>query len=90
MKINERTVLGKGCRICEKEYLSVFPALAVSYYANKKGLKAELGSDELIGIPLETYIPSENLVIESKSYTEEIEILKEHMCEARGVKLRNL
>ena len=34
MKINERTVLGKGCRICEKEYLSVFPALAVSYYAN--------------------------------------------------------
>ena len=90
MKINERTVLGKGCRICEKEYLSVFPALAVSYYANKKGLRAELGSDELIGIPLETYISSENLVIESKSDTEEIEILKEHMCKARGVKLIKL
>ena len=43
MKVNERTILKKGCRICEQEYLSLFPALAVSYYSNKKGLKAELG-----------------------------------------------
>ena len=57
MKINERTILNKGCRICEQEYLSLFPALAVSYYSNKKGLKAELGSDRLLGVPLETYIP---------------------------------
>ena len=49
MKINERTILNKGCRICEQEYLSLFPALAVSYYSNKKGLKAELGSDRLLG-----------------------------------------
>ena len=61
MKINERTILKKGCRICEQEYLSLFPALAVSYYSNKKGLKAELGSDRLLGVPLETYIPSEKL-----------------------------
>ena len=27
MKINERTILKKGCRICEQEYLSLFPAL---------------------------------------------------------------
>lgn len=56
MKINERTILNKGCRICEQEYLSLFPALAVSYYSNRKGLKAELGSDRLLGVPLETYI----------------------------------
>ena len=31
MKINERAILKKGCRICEQEYLSLFPALAVSY-----------------------------------------------------------
>lgn len=48
MKINERTVLGKGCRICEQEYLSLFPALAIGYYANVKGLKVELGSDRLL------------------------------------------
>ena len=40
MKINERTILNKGCRICEQEYLSLFPALAVSYYSNKKGLQS--------------------------------------------------
>ena len=39
----------------------MFPALAVSYYSNRKGLKAELGSDRLLGVPLETYIPSEKL-----------------------------
>jgi hypothetical protein len=53
--------LNKGCRICEQEYLLLFPALVVSYYSNRKGLKAELGSDRLLGVPLETYIPSEKL-----------------------------
>ena len=75
-KINERTILNKGCRICEQEYLLLFPALVVSYYSNKKGLKAELGSDRLLGVPLETYIPSEKLAIESGSADENIEIMK--------------
>ena len=55
MKINERTVLGKGCRMCEQKYMSLFPALAISYYSNLKGLKVELGSDRLFGIPLDVY-----------------------------------
>ena len=76
MKINERTILNKGCRFCEQEYLSLFPALVVSYYSNKKGSKAELGSDRLLGVPLETYIPSEKLAIESGSADENIEIMK--------------
>ena len=80
MKINERTILNKGCRICEQEYLSLFPALAVSYYSNKKGLKAELGSDRLLGVPLETYIPSEKLAIDSGSTDENIEINNSQMC----------
>ena len=80
MKINERTILNKVCRICEQEYLSLFPALAVSYYSNKKGLKAELGSDRLLGVPLETYIPSEKLAIESGSADENLEIMKAYMC----------
>ena len=36
MKINERTVLEKGCRECKQEYRSLFPALAISYYAKRK------------------------------------------------------
>ena len=90
MKINERTILNKGCRICEQEYLSLFPALAVSYYSNKKGLKAELGSDRLLGVPLETYIASEKLAIESGSADKNIEIMKAYMCKQRGIRLIKL
>ena len=84
MKINERTILNKGCRICEQEYLSLFPALAVSYYSNRKGLKAELGSERLLEVPLETYILSEKLAIESENADENIEIMKAYMCKQRG------
>ena len=70
--------------------MSLFPALAVSYYSNKKGLKAELGSDRLLGVPLETYIPSEKLAIESGSADENIEIMKAYMCKQRGIRLIKL
>ena len=73
MKINERTILGKGCRICEQEYLSVFPAFALSYYSHMKGLKIELGSDRVLGILLDTYIPSEQVAIEVNSGSEDME-----------------
>ena len=90
MKINERTVLGKGCRICEQEYLSLFPALVISYYANLKGLKVELGSDRLFGIPLDVYIPLEQIAIQVNTDSEKIDILKEHLCKQRGIKLIKL
>ena len=54
-KISERAIDGKGCRECEKEYQSVFPQLAVGYYAAKKGLKVLFHSDTALGIPLEIY-----------------------------------
>ena len=90
MKINERTVLRKGCRICEQEYLSLFPALVISYYANLKGLKIELGSDRLFGIPLDVYIPLEQVAIQVNTDSEKIDILKEHLCKQRGIKLIKL
>ena len=55
-----------------------------------KGLKAELGSDRLLGVPLETYIPSEKLAIESESADENIEIMKAYMCKQRGIRLIKL
>ena len=90
MKIVERTVLGKGCRECEQEYRSLFPALAISYYANLKGLKVELGSDKLFGIPLDVYIPLEQVAIQVNTDSEKIDILKEHLCKQRGIKLIKL
>lgn len=49
-KISDRTIIGEKCTVCEKEYRSVFPGLAVAYYANQKGLKVQLGSDKLLGM----------------------------------------
>ena len=90
MKIVERAVLGKGCRECEQEYRSLFPAFAISYYAKMKGLKIELGSDRLLGIPIDVYIPSEQVTIEVNLGSEKIETLKEHLCKQRDVKLITL
>lgn len=36
-KISDRTILEGKCTVCESEYRSVFPGLAVAYYANQKG-----------------------------------------------------
>ena len=84
-KISDRTIIGEKCTVCEKEYRSVFPGLAVAYYANQKGLKVQLGSDKLLGIPLETYIPSEKLAIEFTNGSEHMEVLKSHLCKQRNI-----
>lgn len=64
----------------------MFPAFALSYYSHMKGLKIELGSDRVLGIPLDTYIPSEQVAIEVNIGSEDMEILKEHLCQQRGIK----
>lgn len=89
-KIYERTVEEKGCPVCEQEYRSVFPQLAVSYYAGKKGLQVRLNTDTEIGLPLETYIVNESLAIESKDLSEEKERLKAYICRKQGIKLLKL
>ena len=89
-KISDRTILKGKCTVCESQYRSVFPGLAVAYYANQKGLKVQLGSDKLLGIPLETYIPSEKLAIEFTSGSEQMEVLKSHLCKQRNIKLVKL
>lgn len=80
----------RKCTVCESEYRSVFPGLAVAYYANQKGLKVQLGSDKLLGIPLETYIPPEKLAIEFTNGSEQMEVLKSHLCKQRNIKLVKL
>ena len=89
-KIYERTVGEKGCPVCEQEYRSVFPQLAVSYYAGSKGLQIRLNTDTEIGLPLETYIVNERLAIESKDLSEEKERLKAYICRKQGIKLLKL
>lgn len=86
-KINARAVEKKGCKICEKEYRLVLPALAVSYYASKQNLRVLLNSDEIIGIPLEMYVQGRQLAIETVRDTEKIERLKAYLCKKRNIEL---
>ncbi|MCI8619698.1 MAG: zinc-ribbon domain-containing protein [Oscillospiraceae bacterium] len=83
-------IKGTVCPVCEQEYHSVFPQLAVSYYAGKKGLQVRLNTDTEIGLPLETYIVNEGLAIESKNLSEEKERLKAYICRKQGIKLLKL
>ncbi len=43
--------------------MSLFPALAISYYSNLKGLKVELGSDRFSAVPLDVYIPQKSWLL---------------------------
>ena len=86
-KIAERTIEKTGCKVCEREYLSVFPKLAVMFYAGQKQLRVRSDCAEVLGIPLEMYIPEEKVAIETFYAQEKIEMLKEHLCEKRSIKL---
>lgn len=86
-KISERAIEGKGCKVCEKDYLTVFPKLAVMYCAAKKRIKVQTDTDKIIGIPLEIYLPEEKAAIETVSRTENVETLKAYLCRKREIKL---
>lgn len=89
-KIAERTIEGRSCKVCEREYRTVFPKLTVIYYAGMKQMSVQTNSDSVIGIPLEIYIPDEKVAIETYNESEQIEVLKEHLCEKRNIKLLKL
>ena len=67
-KISERAIEGKGCKVCEKDYLTVFPKLAVMYYAAKKHIKVQMDTDKIIGIPPVSYTHLTNFLISGSSY----------------------
>lgn len=89
-RIYERTIEGKSCTVCESDYRKVFPQLVVGFYAQMKGLGVQINNQEVIGLPIETYMPDEKLAIESVSQSEDIEIVKRHLCEARNIMLIKL
>ena len=73
--------------MCEREYRSVFQKLAVMFYAGQKQLRVKSDYAEVIGIPLEMYIPEEKVAIETFYEQEKIEMLKEHLCQNRSLEL---
>ena len=49
-KADERAILGEGCKVCEYEYMSVYPSLVFRYYAAQQNLKAVYDKDSTLGM----------------------------------------
>lgn len=85
-KIQKRVFEGEGCKVCEREFQSVLPQLVIKYYAEKKGLTTRFYAAEVIGLPLDVYLPEENLAITVRMETEAMDRVKEHLCRQRGIR----
>lgn len=91
-RISDRTLKKHGCRICENEFLTLFPQLAVMYYAGRYGLKAKMNDERTIGMRLDTLIPAIGIAIEtenvrdSKCWREQYSI-KRVQCKAKDITL---
>ena len=91
MKISDRTVEGKCCTVCDQGFASVLPELAVLYYAGKRNLHAEIGSDQRSGIPISTVIPEIGLAVDfverdsGQARTEQA--WKRHYCSLHNISL---
>lgn len=78
---------GMGCKVCDKEYKSVLPKLAIMVYAGMKKMSAKFDDDSIIGIQLESYISEEKLAIETSKPNENEYRIKQHLCKKRNIKL---
>ena len=84
--ISERTLEHKECTVCEKEYRSVFPQLAIKYYAERRGLVVNYYNETAIGIPIDAYIPEIKLAIDVEHDSKDISRIKAHLCKQRGIR----
>lgn len=85
-KVSERTIEKLECKVCEAEYQSVFPKLLVMYYTQQKNLRILIDTSDVIGLPIEIYIPDEKLALETSNHRQEVEQLKRYLCQKRGIK----
>lgn len=87
-KICERTQEGKTCSVCESEFDSLLVQLLVSLYAKQYNIRVVTFDDNIIGLPVETYIPDMFSVIErinKRSGNENERAVKEHLCKVNGI-----
>ena len=88
-RIFERTINNERCRCCEQEFQNIFYQLVVMLYANRKGLKVVVDSDETIGVNLSTFVPEIRLVVELIETSEKKkrqQAVKEHICNCNNIK----
>lgn len=94
-KISER-MAGAGCPYCKSDSEHIFILKAIAYYIQQAGLSISYMSDEIIGIPLELYIPEKKVGIEfteNRFSSGELwlkETAKNWLCIKAGIKLFRL
>lgn len=87
-KICERTHESKTCTVCESEFDSLLVQLLVSLYAKQYNMRVVTFDDNIIGLPMETYIPDMLSAIErinKKTGNENERVVKEHLCKMNGI-----
>ena len=93
-RIADRAIENKGCKICEQEYMSVFPEFLISLYARRNNIKAVLHSDEQTGIEIDAFLQELNLAIDCHGATNAFEknenSIKEHICKQSGIEYLNI
>lgn len=91
-KISER-IKGSGCPICRAMEKQALKANALKYYAGKAGAEIRFGSEDEIGIELETYFPKQRVSVEysnlvqNKGCRRRYENAKNWLCLKSGIKL---
>ena len=87
-RVYDRTVLKKGCEVCESEFLEALPQLLLLLYCGRKGLKVHMNIDSVIGIPLEAFVPELKAAFEFEKKREresKVRNVKRHLCSSKGL-----
>lgn len=84
-KICERTIEGISCKTCEAEFNQLLLQLLIIYYAGQSKLRTEIHTDKAIGLPVETYIPELQVIVEHRDKSKIRTAVKKDMCCTNGI-----
>lgn len=93
-KVCNRAVDKAGCIYCESDFRKSLPQLFVMLYAGRNNIKYILDDEDVIGIPLDAYIPGIKTAFVFPyrgTNREEGELLVlQHLCEKRGISFERI
>ena len=93
-KVCNRAVDKAGCIYCESDFRKSLPQLLVILYAGRNHIKYILDDEEVIGIPLDAYIPGIKTAFAfpyrgTDREEGELRVLQ-HLCEKRGIRFERI
>ena len=88
-KICNRAIDRRGCARCNKEFNDIFNQMLISHYAKLQGLKVIFQDEQIIGIPVDAYIPDLGLVFlflnRRAVYMKKVQNIIKFLCNKRGL-----